>query len=330
LHALIAYPVAGHQVNFATFLVYLAGLVSFHDVLVASEPFLPILGRRGWLRPAVLGSLGLVLLGRVWVLASSQAEYYNGCMPLGLPGAGRLRLPEDRVALYRWLCFNLRAYADSFATMPGFNSLYLWTEQEPPTTQNTNAWMGLLNATRQREIVDALAQHPRACAVRNNNWVSFWLNGQSPGDLPLVHFLIGDFRTVGRYRGYEFQVRKNRPDPDLLYCVRRATSADPTMGRVNLPPMEGYILSRMALAELTTGSILADTQGSTSAGRLSVFPGGQGVREIDLAASPIAMATAQQLRLRIQLNQPPPYRSIPVLRLYDGDGVLFATLPFTN
>jgi len=91
---------------------------------------------------------------------------YDAEEPLALPGATLLHVPSDEARDLRALVATLRARCHPFATYAGFNSLYFWTEQAPPTLDLVPHEIRLVVPERQRALVAALAASPTSCFVR--------------------------------------------------------------------------------------------------------------------------------------------------------------------
>jgi hypothetical protein len=273
-----------------------------------------------------------------WQAAAATRDEYRAGTPLALPGATRLRVPEEIAATYQWITYNLRAYADGFIGMPATNSLYLWTGQEPPTTKNPGAWMILLDEAEEREVAQALAPKENACAVVADALSRFWLLGRPFTTHPLAQFILREFKTVGRFSWYEFKVRRDRPAPPLLYCVQ-AVDSDPTepsragrtwVGRASLPALPGRTVRRMAAYRVRNSRLVATTGTATAPGAISVqLEDGTRVTPVVLAERGVDLETPRTFRLRLPL---PPYRGLHtdpvVLRLYDAEDESFASVPF--
>lgn len=203
--SLYAYPVGGVQLVCASFLLMVNGAVCVHDAC-AELPTLVHVGRRA-------SRSGVMLVAVLAVACLAHAAWlrhqaYAKLVPLDLPGARRLHLPEHTVAVYRRMTADLRQHADTFLTIPGYNSFYFWTEIDPPTHWNATAWMTLFDAERQRQIAEEFSRYPRACVIANPHYVLFWLRDQDIDALPLVVMLERDFVTVDRAGEYEFRVRR--------------------------------------------------------------------------------------------------------------------------
>jgi hypothetical protein len=336
LQSLTAYPVAGSQQAAATVLLNVCAGICLSDALwKVSERWIY---HAGW-KPARFSAASLLvalLLVQAWRAGSERRAKYEASFPLGLPGAERLRLQEGQVAAYRWLSYNLGAHADTFVTMPGLNSLYLWTQIDPPTVLNTTAWMTLLDDGAQQHIVDRLARYPHACAVCADPLVDLWLRDRKPNVRPsLVRYIDEEFRTVSKVFAFELRIRKGRPKPELSYCVRplhsspRGGMSRCWSGLMVLPAMKGRRITRITMTDQTTGRLLADSCVQVGMNKVDVFPeaGTRSQEPLNLATNPLALEEVSHLRLEIPLHHLVPARADPMIRLFDENGAWFASVP---
>jgi hypothetical protein len=171
LQALHAYPVAGSQVSWATFLLFPVGGVLIADGWRATAG-LPALG--GLAAPARRAVAAVLVTALLAGAAASLAEtgwrlrrVYEAGVPLGLPSAERIRVWPAQAERYRTLAASLRAHCRTFVAIPGFTSLYLFSGLEPPTMRNVTMWAELLTPAEQTEIVERLRATPDpVCALR--------------------------------------------------------------------------------------------------------------------------------------------------------------------
>ncbi len=207
LQTLHAYPVAGSQVAWATFLFLPVGAILLADGwrrLVAALGPAPACRLRGV--RAAGAALGLLLVGGVATsLSATEARVraaFEAGVPLGLPGAETIRVRPPQARLYRVLAGNL-ARCRTFVTMPGLNSLYLFSGVDPPSTRNTTLWVALLTPAEQADIAARLARTPApVCAVRRPDAA---FDGQ---DTPLTRYIRREFVTVFTLGDYAFMLRR--------------------------------------------------------------------------------------------------------------------------
>lgn len=157
------YPVAGSQINWGTFLWVPLLALGVADAF-------PRLGRNiPTCRTVIAYSFGLLATACAVAMTTRLAkighERYFSSQPLGLPGAERLRLPNDITYALRISEENLRAHAELLFSYPGIFSANLWTGLPTPTSANVTHWFSLLSDAQQHEIATRLAADPRAAVL---------------------------------------------------------------------------------------------------------------------------------------------------------------------
>jgi hypothetical protein len=214
LQTLHAYPVAGSQTAWAIFLLIPVGGIAVAGGQRAVEE---ALGRAG-LKPRLGASLSTIpLLGfALWFgfNAFSQLRYftdaYRANVALDLPGAGRLRLPQEQVDALRGVTAGLTENCSTFVSLPGLNSFYVFAEEEPPTWLNQSGWMYVFDAELQRRIVSQVDPIGGLCALRNRAMEDLWRQARPLPQRPLVRFIEDTFRPLQDELGYELLVRSGR------------------------------------------------------------------------------------------------------------------------
>jgi hypothetical protein len=210
LQTLHAYPIAGTQVAWATFLAIPVGGVALADgwrrireALAEVEVFGVAQSR---LAGVVLGvALAAVTASGAYATHGQLEAAYARAVPFGLPGAERIRVPAEQAALYRFLVGNLSARCRTFVTQPGLYSLHLFTGMEPPTGFNATVWMLLLSDAQQERIVERLARSPLpVCALRRQRRVF---------TTPLARYIEERFVTLFEMEFFEFRVRREPGAP---------------------------------------------------------------------------------------------------------------------
>ncbi|HSS03732.1 MAG TPA: hypothetical protein VLK89_00915 [Solirubrobacterales bacterium] len=206
LQALHAFPVAGSQILWSAFLLVPVGAICVANGVrglarnVAGER-----ERRGL---AAVGAIAAVLLFGYVVnttlrepLDEARAAY-DSRVPLDLPGARDVRLEPDEMKLYRRVTEAIDANCRSFVMLPGMNSFYIWTDQEPPSGYNATGWMTLFDDAHQRRVIEEIDPVRGLCLLVNEPIAQAWSGGIIPVG-PLVHFMQREFHpllSVGDYR----------------------------------------------------------------------------------------------------------------------------------
>lgn len=210
LQTLHAYPIAGTQVVWATFLAIPVGGAALADgwrrireALEEAEVFGTAQSRLAGVIGG--GALAAVTVSGAYTTHGQLEAAYARAVPFGLPGAERIRVPAEQAALYRFLVGTLSARCRTFVTQPGLYSLHLFTGMEPPTGFNATVWMLLLSDAQQERIVDHLARSPSpVCALRRQRRVF---------TTPLARYIEERFVTLFEVEFFEFRVRREPGDP---------------------------------------------------------------------------------------------------------------------
>lgn len=206
MQALYAYPVAGTQIGFASFLlVAVAALCVDNGVRGFAGAFEIPSERRAVAALSGVAGLAIAVLVALGAVREPWAEArgaYDGGTPVGLPGAERLRLPDFQTTELRGVTAAIERDCDGFITSPGMNSFYLWTGQDPPSGLNATTWMTLFDAEQQSRVVASTQAVDRLCLVRNRFVELFWIGGAELPPGPLVTFVEERFtpiETIGPY-----------------------------------------------------------------------------------------------------------------------------------
>jgi hypothetical protein len=213
LQALHAYPVAGSQVAWGTVLFVPVGAVAVADgwraIVAAVHARRPAARWPGPAAAVLAAGLLALAAGVVHDATQRYREGYETGVALGLRGAESIRVAPRQAARYRTLAASLETHCATFVTMPGLNSLYLFTRLEPPTMMNATVWMSLLTSAQQREIAQRLSiPSLPTCAVRRR--LATWRNPRLHAT-PLGRFIDAEFETVLVVDDYEFMVRRASP-----------------------------------------------------------------------------------------------------------------------
>ncbi|MBX3751561.1 MAG: hypothetical protein KF897_15890, partial [Opitutaceae bacterium] len=206
-----AYPVAGSQVAWGTFLALPIVAIGSHEAVVwlikqyrSPSALFP---RAAFVAgQCLLAALTLALGAR---FASFGQRYLEGS-DLGLPGAEIIRLPSEASALFRILAVNAGAHGDLLFSEPGMFSLNLWSELPTPTLANTTHWFSLLDQTQQQRIVARLEAHPQACVIVQREHIEYLTRRRIAPTGPLHDYLAAHYPVAFRLDDFEFRVRQGR------------------------------------------------------------------------------------------------------------------------
>ena len=246
--ALHAFPVAGSQISWGTFLWIPLAAVGVHDVVRVFAASWPPARRR---LLAVAGAvLMLATIARCanfgWVGLTRLRE----SDALRLPGAAALRLPESCTTALRVLTRNATMHADMLFSLPGMLSFHLWTGLPPPTTLNATHWFTLLSLTQQEAIRVRLEAAPRACVIVQRDIYDFVVKGGVATETPLNVWLHANFEPAFKLETYEFWVRKGRKIAALGTATAHAAALGPTPHYELALTLGGPALNGVAAIEL--------------------------------------------------------------------------------
>lgn len=203
-----AYPIAGSQMNWGTFLWVPLLALGLHEAA-------PLLGARlarwrAW--PARLGFAVILITTAVMagnLLHLGGTRYFTS-EPLRLRGAENLRMPHEITYALRIVDENLRAHGDMLFSAPGLYSANLWSGLPTPTLANVTHWFTLLSRAQQQAIVDRLAASPRPLLLVQRGLLDYLVkNGFAVGG-PLQSWLRENFTPAFSIYPYEIWVRRGR------------------------------------------------------------------------------------------------------------------------
>jgi hypothetical protein len=202
LQVLHAYPVAGSQVEWATVVMFVPCAIA----LAAGMD-----GLRMWseasraVRGFAVGSLSVViaLTAALWPLAV-WVNYYD-LSALHLPGAQLVRVDPQSGRELRLLTYVVKKNCDTFYSVPGLDSLYIYSGLPTPTGQLAN-WPGALTNSQEQEVVSELshlqATGKRVCIVRDLNSPYYaWNPGGSEANRPIGRFIRQYQRVISVFGG---------------------------------------------------------------------------------------------------------------------------------
>jgi hypothetical protein len=192
LQILVAYPVAGSQIAWAT----AATTVPCAVAIAAGIDRFRAWTTADW-RIQVLTTasvcLALVVASALWPPAIWKQ--YNDNTKLALPGAGLFRLPAAEAQALQSITHDIRRNCDEFYSVPAINSLYIFT-RIPPLTGLVGNYPGGLTVSQQRELVKQMreaARKGRFCIVRDTTRADLVAAGYATGPL---HKQLRAYQTV--------------------------------------------------------------------------------------------------------------------------------------
>jgi hypothetical protein len=210
MQALHAYPVAGSQLFWASFLLVPVGALCIANGVRGLSAGLD----QGRERRAALafGALAAIVLTAFVANKTMRLQLrenravYDGAVPLGLPGASAVRVGEPEADLYQQIAAAIDANCRSFVMLPGMNSFYAFTEQEPPTGYNATGWPTLFDDDAQRRVIADTRSIQGLCLLENVPLAQGWGEGIPPG--PLVRYLHRGFEPIVAFGDYKLLRRE--------------------------------------------------------------------------------------------------------------------------
>ncbi|GAC1507920.1 MAG: hypothetical protein NVS1B3_08720 [Candidatus Dormibacteraceae bacterium] len=201
LQSLHAFPVPGSQVAWAALPLIPVGAICIADGL--SQLGLKE-GRAQVATALVFISLAVTWLPPVWQKSRSA---YASDVALGLPGASLVRVPSDQAAVLRDVSQSIRDNCDTFISLPGLDSFYLFAGVQPPIPFPSR-WMWLAeDLPHEQALVDASKRVDRLCVVLNEELIAAWTSGRQMQG-PYVSYIQDNFAPAYVFGHYVILKRR--------------------------------------------------------------------------------------------------------------------------
>jgi hypothetical protein len=202
LQALHAYPVAGSQIAWGTFLWVPLAALAMH----ALGTQLKTAATRTAVATGAI-AVTMVVFANHAVLGWQR---YRDSDELRLRGAEHLRLPESFASGLRMLAHNSGVHGDMLFSLPGMQSFNVWTNLPSPTTANATHWFNLLSLPQQAEIQHRLESTPRGVLIVQREVYDLLVHQGVVAQTPLLRWLLANYSPLFKVSTYEFWVRKDR------------------------------------------------------------------------------------------------------------------------
>ena len=201
VEALQAYPVAGSQRLFAEVAMVPVGAIAIADGVAQ-------LGLVR-LRLQVATALLFVAMAASWLPQAWHARTgYEAAVPLGLPGASRVRVPAAEASLLQDVTATLRENCDTYISIPGMDSFYIFAGLPPPSPPTR--WIWLIDDARLENAVVAASDHvTRLCVITDQQLIVFWTSGHPLPNGPIDQYVARGFVTTTKVGPYEILVRSS-------------------------------------------------------------------------------------------------------------------------
>ncbi|HSI08238.1 MAG: hypothetical protein ACAH89_04245 [Rariglobus sp.] len=334
LQSMQAFPIAGSQLNWGTFLWIPLMVLGLADTI----NFWAARVRIPWSR--VFGALfavaacGLVVLQIYQYIRIQKSRALDG-IPLGLPGAENIMLPVPVASALHVISANAHWNAGTLFSLPGVFSFNQWSGRPTPTLRNVTHWFSLLSEREQQEIIDTMAADPRSAFVLQRHLIVFLTDRGFPVRGPLISYLRTNYHESISVDGYSFWVRNGREiSPYSMATWEPASSGQRRIG-INLPPCSEPVAHLEAAYYDEAAPPLPSTD--TTSGQGSLNPFIQSIDEQGNTTGPISSVTwpippGGSRRLTFNFSTPPeaPQERHWVFRLVAADGRTLGFARFSN
>jgi hypothetical protein len=322
LQALQAYPIAGSQLNWGTFLwIPLLVLGVIDALLFCGETWRPLYRRLGGLAGTAIACI-LAIIQIHQLTGTVQNRTTNG-VSLGLPGAETLVLPAPIASTLQIMTTNARLHSDMLFSLPGTFSFNGWSGCPAPTLRNVTHWFSLLSEPEQQDIINTMSADPRSAFILQRTLISFLKENGFPVRGPLVAYMRNNYHESLSVDGYSFWVRNGREISPYFI----ATWEGPDSHRLgfNLPPIQEPIARVEAVCYEESGQSTnsADTtQSNTSSIPLiqQIDEHGNSVGQAAPVVWPIPSGGSRRLTFDFPLSPDAHLRQRWVFRLVAVDG----------
>ena len=320
-----AYPVAGSQIGWGSFLWVPLFVIGWHEAVIFWAERLRLAAR---VAPVLAG---FVLVGAatlaLWPIARVGYQHFTENEPLELPGSSRLRLGRNISSDLRILHQNIRAHGGTLFAYPLMPSLNLWTGHRPPILPRGTP------EAYERALFDQLEADPRAVFVVNHYWIE--LNVLKGGGQPetLFRYLNEHFVPVFQVDLFGFWVRRGRSvalfsiarllpthvaaRPQLEFTVEALAQPLAAIEFVQLNPEHG-VLQRLTLDAAQRWQ------------RTAVSESGASIGDAVEGTGPLNISQPSRLTLEFALAPRWPSLSQIEVRLLTADGQILGRLRFAD
>jgi hypothetical protein len=212
LQALHAFPVAGSQVSWSALLLIPVGALCIANGVrwIAVS----LAGQSARRTPLAIGAIAATV-GMVVVVSvplkvglDQVRAAYGGSVSLGLPGAEDVRVSPKEAANYQAIVAAIDENCESFLMLPGMNSFYIWTRQEPPADSPAPELITLSADAYQQRVIEATRSIDGICLLENDTVARSWGAGAGTPPGPLVRYLQDGFVPIAKFGDYELLKRE--------------------------------------------------------------------------------------------------------------------------
>lgn len=226
-----AFPIAGSQLGWATFLCVPLLAAGWWETGIALRERAGVLGRRLALAGGLLLAVASVVMLSLLGYSGWQRHLYS--QPLGLPGAEDIRVEGSLRRALRLMTLNASIHADVLFSRQGMYSYNLWSGVPTPTAQNATHWFWLLDEDQQRAIIARLTATPRSAFITSPYLDELLVKFKVPMEGSLQDFVQQHYRALVTYSGIIFHV----PHESQAVAFGRYEALGTETGESNLLPL---------------------------------------------------------------------------------------------
>ncbi len=323
LQSLHAYPIAGSQLNWGTFLWVPLMVLGFKESLTFLMPDSGATVSR-WVRRCshvtFLAIAGYIAFTLVQIARTDRHDHH----PLGLTGAESIGLPASVSSALQIIAENARVHGDVLCTLPGLYSLNLWTGLDTPTLDNATHWFSLLSPERQQAIIDRLTNSPKSILVVQQYLLDGLRSHGFRPDGPLFAYLHNNYRRSFSMEGYSFWIRNERSIAPLSIATLSYDSAAREQAHrftITMATRPGRI-SKIAVRSITHSPRLLFTLDARNASVLlaPLDLSGSVIGEEHAPEWPVSLSALSRLTVRFDAPEGFPPPEVLELLLLGEDG----------
>jgi hypothetical protein len=243
-HWLQAYPIAGSQIGWGTFLCVPLLVVGLYDLTTL----------RPRLRLSITLILALAAAGALGKIGYYAVSFWRDSVPLDLPGARWVRPDPATSSTLQILVANVRANTHTLFTYPGMLSVNQWAELPPPTHANVTHWFSLLSVEQQEAVRRRLATDKTSLILVQREHVLFLIGkGLGPSG-PLKDYIHREFRPIIRLESFDLWARPGQTFTPIA-LARTVTRNNTTVLRLFTTQAARDVV-RIEFHDLGTGAAL--------------------------------------------------------------------------
>lgn len=202
LQSLQAFPVAGSQAAWSAL-----ALVPVGAICVADGVDQLGLAR---LRQQLATALVFLALSVSWLPPAWQQSRsaYSSTVALDLPGASLVHVPAAQATQLRQVTQWIRDNCDTFISLPGLDSFYIFAQVQPPSPLPTRYMWLIEDVPHEQALVQASDRINRLCVVENESLIVVWSQGRQISG-PLVSYIQAGFVPASTFGDYSVLTRRS-------------------------------------------------------------------------------------------------------------------------